>query len=460
MSQGPRAGWWRLLSAVEDESLGGDRVATDSGGRDSDSAVAFGGLMIFTFILLTAPQRSFPALAPFRIALLTATVAIAAHLVHQFRRRQPAMTLTREIWVTAGLVGWAIVTVPLSEWPGGSVSFLLGTYLKALAIFWLLSNAVNSLTRLRRITWGLSLAGVPVAATAVDHFLSNAFLPGERVNRIVGYNAPLTENPNDLALMLNLILPLAVALVMLTRHRLARALLLVIIVLDVTGVIVTFSRAGFLTMAATFVMYLSKLRRRTERGWALAILVLAPGCVPLLPSGYSDRLSTIVDIQSDRTGSAQARWSDTVAAARFVMKHPIVGAGVGMDTLALNEERGATWTAVHNAYLEYAVDLGIPGLAMFLLLLVWCVRNTTFVQRRSAAVPALREFFYLAEGIQISLIASAVAALFHPAGYQFYFYYIAGLAVALKAVYNEAAVDQHPSSSREGVRGRAEEARR
>ena len=391
--------------------------------------------MVFTVILLTAPQMLFPVLAPFRIALLTALVAVAAHLLHRFARRQPAVMLTREIWVAAGLLGWAIVTVPLSEWPGGSLSFLLEMYLKTLAIFWLLSNTVNSRTRLRRIVWGLSLAGVPVGTTAVHHFLSDAFLPGVQVNRIVGYNAPLTENPNDLALMLNLILPLTVALVPLTRRPLARALLLVIVILDVTGVIVTFSRSGFLTLATTFFVFLWKLRRPTQRGWAWAALVLALACLPLLPSGYSERLSTITDVQSDPTGSAQARWDDTVAAVRFVMRNPIVGAGVGMNTLALNEERGPAWKAVHNVYLEYAVDLGIPGLIMFLLLMVCCIRSTRFVQRRSAEVPALRELFYLAEGIQVSLIAFAVAALFHPAAYHFYFYYIAGLAVALKAVY-------------------------
>ena len=432
MSQGMRAAWWRPGSAVGDESLGEARTTTESGGPDS--AVAFGGLMVFTVILLTAPQMLFPVLAPFRIALLTALVAVAAHLLHRFARRQPAVMLTREIWVAAGLLGWAIVTVPLSQWPGGSLSFLLELYLKTLALFWLLSNTVSSLTRLRRIAWALTLAGVPVAATGVRHFLSGSFVPGIVDKRIVGYNAPLTENPNDLALMLNLILPLTVALVLLTRRPLLRAVLLVIIALNVTGVIVTFSRAGFLTLATTFLMYLWKLQRRREGRWAWAVVVLALACVPLLPSGYSERLSTITDIQSDPTGSAQARWSDTVAAVHFVAKNPIIGAGVGLNALALNEERGPAWKVVHNMYLEYAVELGVPGLVMFLLLLVWCIQNTMLVQRRSEGVPGLQELFYLAQGIQISLVAFAVAALFHPGGFHFYFYYVAGLAVALKSV--------------------------
>jgi hypothetical protein len=38
----------------------------------------------------------------------------------------------------------------------------------------------------------------------------------------------------------------------------------------------------------------------------------------------------------------------------------------------------------------------------------------------------------IAEGVQISLITFAIAGFFHPVAYQFYFFCIAGLAVALK----------------------------
>lgn len=137
-----------------------------------------------------------------------------------------------------------------------------------------------------------------------------------------------------------------------------------------------------------------------------------------------------------------------MAAVDHVFENPIVGAGLGMNLLALNGERGATWRAVHNAYLEYAVDLGLPGLILFLLLFVRCLRNTTLVQRRCGWTPAARELFSLAEGLQISLIAFAVAAPFHPVAYHFYFYYIAGLAVASTVMHKVDAgrLDVFPAS--------------
>jgi hypothetical protein len=53
-----------------------------------------------------------------------------------------------------------------------------------------------------------------------------------------------------------------------------------------------------------------------------------------------------------------------VVAAGFVARHPVIGAGVGMDVLALNELRGPVWLSVHNVYLNYAVDLGLVGLGL------------------------------------------------------------------------------------------------
>jgi len=399
--------------------------------------------MTFMFLLFIAPQTFFPVLAPFRIALLTAVVAITTYVFDKLASGKPLMIRTRELAIVACLIAWAILTVPFSLRPGESLAFLLETYGKTLAVFWLLSHTVNRLARLRQVVWALTLMTVPMAVTALGNFTSGNFMPG--TNRIVGYDAPQTGNPNDLALVLNLILPLSVALLLVSRTPVVRTGLLVIIFLDVVAVILTFSRAGFLTLATTFVTYLWKLRKRPGGGWAWAALVVVLACLTLLPSAYWDRLSNITNIEADATGSAQARRRDMIAAANLVLQNPIVGVGVGMNAWALDEERGPVLDqsgrysvrnglAVHNVYLVYAVELGIPGLVLFLMLLAGCIKSTVSVQAHSAGVPALRELFYLAQGIQVSLIAFAVAAMFDPNAYQFNFYYVAGLAVAVRAI--------------------------
>jgi O-antigen ligase len=242
-------------------------------------------------------------------------------------------------------------------------------------------------------------------------------------------------NPNDLALMLNLIIPIAAALMLSARSAGGRWIAAAAALLSAGAVILTFSRAGFLTLATTSVLFALWLLRRRAPGKAAVLLVAGLCAIPFLPQGYSDRLSTITDIAADRTGSATGRWKDYQIAAGLVTRSPILGVGIGQDVLAMNQSRGDEWISVHNAFLQYAVDLGLPGLALFVCLYLTCFRSARAVERRSARDGSARELFHLAAGVQIALVGFAVAACFHPIAYQFYFFSIGGLAIALKHAY-------------------------
>jgi O-antigen ligase len=432
MSYAGSVEWWRADFGPD----GGFAAPAEKGTTEPEvagSPTPFWSLMAFTFVLMLAPQALIPALAPLHLGLLTAGVAITTYLLDRFIYGRPIMNLTPEIIAIMCLVAWALVTVPWSYWPGGSLGFLLNEYFKTLAIFWLLGNVLNTRERLLLAARGLALMAVPLAAYGVHEYLGGHFMEGGEVRRIISYEAPLTSNPNDLALILNLILPLTLALAMARERTLSRLLLMGCAALDALAIILTFSRAGFICLAVTSAIYFTKLMRRPERGWAIAALCLALAAIPFLPAGYVERLSTITNIDADPTGSAQERREDTLAALHFISQSPIIGAGVGMNVLALNEIRGSSWKNVHNVYLELATDLGIPGLILFLAVLVGCVRSVGFVMRQTMASPRMRDLFLMAEGIQVSLVVFAIAAVFHPVAYHFYFYYMAGLALAARA---------------------------
>jgi O-antigen ligase len=405
-----------------------------------DSSVAFGALVAFTAILLLSPQAWFPVLKVFRIAFLAAGLAIVAHVVERTAHRRAITQLSPEIGIALTLVCWSILTLPLSVWPGGSVRILTDHYLKAIAFFWLLGTIVTTTDRLRTMAWTLTLCAIPLAATGIFNYVAGEFLStGVRgFYRITGYMGVLTANPNDLALMLNLIIPLTGVLVV-GAYGLKRLFAIAVMLLCVAAVILTFSRAGFLTLGAMFILLLGMLVTRRRAGIAAAVLFLALCAFPLLPQGYMTRISTIANITEDVTGSAQGRWRDAKVAAGLVAKHPIVGAGIGQDILVMNDERGIdTWRRVHNAYLQYGVDLGLPGLLLFVWLHVTCYRTARAVEQRAAATPSLRDLHPLATGVKMSLLAFGVAAMFHPIAYQFYFFSVAGLAVALRNTYRTA----------------------
>jgi O-antigen ligase len=278
------------------------------------------------------------------------------------------------------------------------------------------------------------ICSIPLAVTALAHFQSGVYVTtaANPVQRIAGVSG-LTGNPNDLALTLNLFVPIAGALLFTTRTLTGRLLAAGALLLSIPAVIATFSRAGFLTLCAIAIMgFLFMLKRRAPRP-AVAVLALTLLVVPFLPSGYVERLQTITDIETDRTGSAQGRWTDYHLAVQVVSRTPVVGVGLGQNILALDELRArASWRSVHNAFLEYAVDLGVPGLLLFCGLVIASFRSARIVERRAGRDPALADLGILAAGVQTALVAFIVGAFFHPIAYQFYFFCVAGLAVALR----------------------------
>jgi hypothetical protein len=425
--------WWRT------EQASADWRATARAGADEwvppHSGVPFWAAIVFTGILLFSPQAYFPALESVRPALIPAVIGIGAYLVDRFGHGAPLFMRARVLWIVGAFAGWATLTVPFSIWPGGSLAFLTGQYFKTLAIFWLLSHTAVTILRLRQTAWSLSIMAIGLAILTLNNYASGVFIDqAANQDRVVGNEGALTKNPNDLALMINIIIPLTIALLLSSVRPAIRMTLFGMLGLEALTVILTFSRGGFLTLGGILLVYMWKLRRRAERVWIYGVLVLALLCLPLLPSTYFDRMSTIINTEADSTGSAGERWTDMTLAARHVLSSPITGAGVGMNVLAMNEARGGGWRPVHNVFLELIIDLGLPGVIGFIWLLVSCLKSTVEVQRRAAGVQEMKGLVHLAEGIQVSLLAFILAAMFHPVSYHPYFYYIAALALAAHTV--------------------------
>jgi putative inorganic carbon (HCO3(-)) transporter len=414
--------WWRSDEATAAQT--------------EEGYVPLWGLLLFTIVVVLSPQELFPVLAPLRMAFVASILAVLALLVSGFRGAS-IIPRYRGVYLLGALVAWAVITVPFSLWPGASVHFLLDAYFKTLVVFWLVTATVSSVGNLRKVAWALTLMMVPLAVVAVRNYLSGAYIEGTsdaELPRILVYQAILANDPNALALMLNLILPLSVGLLFGETNRTRRMVLIGIVIIAVWAIIATFSRGGFVTLAVTALIYLWKLRRRPQRAWILAAIVVSFMAIPLVPGEYWERLRTILDYQEDPTGSAQARWAGTVAAFQFMTQHPLFGAGLGLDALALDEIMGRNALNVHNVFLQYGVDLGLPGLALFVMLVIDTIRSASWAYRRSAGIPSLRGLSSIAEGIQISLFAFVVGSQFLPVAFQIHYYYIAGLALAVKGI--------------------------
>jgi glycosyltransferase involved in cell wall biosynthesis len=278
-----------------------------------------------------------------------------------------------------------------------------------------------------------------LSVSALQSYWAGNFLvsPDASAPRISGFNdggSGLAGNPNDLALTLNLMIPLAVALLIMERAIAARAVAALALLLAVGGVIVTFSRAGFVTLVIIALLSVVPMLRRAP---PLRCSCCSDWCQHpwMLPTGYTQRLTRSPTSRATRPDQHRAMGGPGCR-RRYRDSHACGRVGLGQNVLALNRERGPTWRMVHNVYLQYAVDLGVPGLLLFLWLFV-------SVFRRVPSCADVCQHGYrhcdqvgvAARGVQIALCAFAVSALFYPVAYQFYFFLIAGLALAVDNVW-------------------------
>jgi O-antigen ligase len=388
-------------------------------------SVPFWGLMAFTFVLLLSPQTFIPGLGGLMPAKLAMGLAMVAYVFDG--RRFP---VTPTVQWAIGLVGCAILSIPLGFWPGGSVSSFFDMLGKSLVAFLLIASVVDTTRRLRIIVGTMVGCGAVAGLYAVYQYRTGALDPTGQ--RIAGFESPLASNPNDLALTLNILLGLGLGLLPVLRGGRRRMLLLALAVV-VAGIIASFSRGGFLTLLIVGVMWVIQAAR-TRGAKALAAAMLAAAVLAVaVPAEYVGRLSTILDTEADPTGSADIRWHLMETAVGLIAERPLFGFGLG-NSRHVASVRGGIHQEVHNSYLQAGVEMGIIGMVVYTLFVFSAYTAARSVRRRLARRPDGAELASLAGGIELATVAFAVGAMFSPVAYHFYFYYPAGLAVAVSVM--------------------------
>jgi hypothetical protein len=392
-------------------------------------SLAFRALLLLVFIIYIAPQALIPALEPLHLAKVSAGFAVIGYFIHVSRSSARWTVMNREVRLVLVLVSIALLSIPFSIWPGGSVEFLLDQYSKSIIIFFLVANLLTSFQRYWTFLWTIGVFAAFDAVLGLKNYLSGSmvFAYGQASLGVSG----IASNPNDLALTLNLAIPFLVYLYSMAESSRGRFWAALLIVINVVGIVISFSRGGFVTLIA-FVLWTAwvygqrqgmAVFMKTVVGMVAVILVLLLAG----PEGYGSRIGTISDMDKDQTGSSQERWQMMVGAAQGMLDHPL-GVGLNMNNLLLHD-MGIGWLGVHNVYLELGAELGFPGLMVFLMLLYGLLASMKKVRIQYEHIPELAQ---LAQASGGAMVAYATAAMFHPVSYHFYFYIIAGLIIACR----------------------------
>jgi O-antigen ligase len=400
--------------------------------------LGFGLLYMFTLHLYVRPNDLIPAMGTFPLARIVAILSPLAYIYAQYRLGKPIINWTIEVKMVMVMLFLAILFTPIATSPSDSITMLSETFIKTVIIFILIIGLVNTRERLQAMIKLTVLCGTWLATTAIVNYATGDFtLTGDRISGLVG---GIFGNPNDLAAALNMLIPLAVALVLMNANR-ARILYAFCTLIMICGVMVTFSRAGFITLATVSGVMLWKFGRGSRSSVALATLIGAILLFSVFSGAYRSRLMTIFDPSSDPSGSSQERIELLKRGLDLSFRHSIIGLGMGNFHVYSIQEKVA-----HNSYLETAAELGAIGLLAYLILILGPMRGLTKIEMEMMK-PGARvdlDVKYLSIGLQTVLIAYLINSFFMSIQYQLYLYYAAGFAISLRLIYAaEKAAQAH-----------------
>jgi putative inorganic carbon (hco3(-)) transporter len=426
----------------------------------SNGKVAFAGLFLFTFLLYARPQEMFPEIfGGFQLVKIVAVGTLLAYFIAKLTTGERFTIWPLELTMVLVIAFLGIVFTPIAVAPQDSLNVLLDTFLKVIIIFVLMINLLDSQSRLRSIMNLSVICGSGLSVFAIISYINGDFIVRNRqsTGRVQGVVKGMFGNPNDLAISLVLLLPLAVALALTSRGG-KRVFYFTCAAVLTVGVTVTFSRGGFLGLITAGGVLLWKLSRR-NRGRAVLAFVLATGFfLVVMPAGYSSRVTSIFSIEEDPTGSAQARRDLLNRAVQVASNHLVIGVGMGNFHIYSIREQVA-----HNSYLEIAAELGVAGLIAYLILIFSPWRSLRRIERETRNRPrgALlkgreapeQQTYYLSVALQTSFVTYVVCSFFGSVQYIWHIYYLAAYGIALRQIYAREQAISEAQPEREAVAG-------
>jgi putative inorganic carbon (HCO3(-)) transporter len=388
----------------------------------------YAALFIFTIVLYFRPFEFYPNAVTARLAFVTGLITLAIYVPTQLILEGTLTARPREVNLVMLLWLFAIISIVLAIDPLNSWSIFSDIFTKAILIFIIMVNVVRTERRLRGLLFlVLAVSCLLSVAALSDYSSGNTVVEGYRVE---GYIKGLFSNPNDLALHLATIVPLAIAFFLSARFPLTKLAYGVCALLMVGAIVVTFSRTGFLGLLCAITVLAWKIGHRHR---LLIIILLVVGVVllfSLAPDEYSRRVASIVNSSTDRTGSYFSRKDILIRSLEVAFWNPVFGVGIG--NFSIVSIRGAV---NHNAYLQVASEMGLLAMVVYVMFILTPFKKLRQIERETWTPGRRPRAYYLAIGLQASLVAYMVSSFFSSVAYQWFIYYLVAYSVCLRRIY-------------------------
>ncbi|MFO7888937.1 MAG: O-antigen ligase family protein [bacterium] len=334
------------------------------------------------------------------------------------------------------LIIWALFPVGFVV-SQSSLLFAVFTWIKCFFLFFYITNRIKSKEQLWIIIDVLLIAllfqGLVGSFQKISgRTLGLSFL-GERQRVFLrashGRARGTLGFPNQYAAYMIMIMPLAVTMFIYSKKGLKKLWYLVILIASSIGWITSLSRSGWLGMAGALVVIFFLMNKAAQVNLkAFFLLVFGILIISFLVFIFGEQvLSRVQNVGTQQYRMLMIRMSLDMTAA-----NPIFGVGLwNYQFHSFGDFR--YWHAVHNMFLRFAAETGIPGFLLFMAIIYNSFKNCIQSLR-------FRDRFlnYTALGIMGGQLAFIIAAMFNPQyqhyRHKFLFWFLIGLGIAVKRI--------------------------
>jgi putative inorganic carbon (hco3(-)) transporter len=385
---------------LDASALPPDDIPTE--GTDSFAFGLYLAYMVSYFLHL--PAR-FEILGLLRVELILSGLL----LLLSFRGLSQQVTKTETHKQLVWLVMYILFSLPFVEWPGSVVRENARIFLKGFVFYVFTVSFAYTESRLRLLLLLFVLCQgfrilEPLYLHITEGYWGSATYIGEGKYAARLSGSPYDViNPNGLAALVTMFImvgqPMSLSLPLLLRLAYYLA-----VPASVYALILTLSRTGAVALVAALGVRLLRTRRGLGTLFLVgSVLVVGAFTVKGLAA---DRLLSLFGSESVFATSASARIEGLSADLDVALERPLFGHGLGTSHEAVFHARGGKARLSHNLYIEIFQELGVFGLALFLLFM-WsvysnirtCLGNVRTMSPHASVLPsiasALDMFFWL-----------------------------------------------------------------
>jgi probable O-glycosylation ligase (exosortase A-associated) len=238
---------------------------------------------------------------------------------------------------------------------------------------------------------------------------------------------------NEIALALLMAMPMLHYLAQETVDRRGRLFLRATFYLSAVSVIFSYSRGGFLGLAAVILLLATKARQRVLVSALLAI-VIAGGSF-FIPAAWFQRMGTIQRYSEE--SSARGRLNAWGFAWNVACDRPLLGAGFECfepEMFYRYAPNPLDFHDAHSIYFEALGEQGFLGFGIFAALLLSSLGTLRRIRRTVRETPSAAWLARYSDMAEVSIVAYMVSGAFLGVAYFDLYYHVIAVVVILKVL--------------------------